>query len=552
MICLILLVTAISVGLRAYFREPVSDDLLYRYILDENPLGDNNYSVLVQGFGDAIRSQSIQYFYSNGRTLIHVLVQMFAGPWGFTAFAIFLGILIAVVEILFVRYSIPKSQQSNPLIWILVSITYLYLFQNNSGTWYSIAGGMNYLLPMMFVLGFLLIFQHLNEARTKPNLLAIILLSLFGFITGWCQECFSVPLSGGLFFLILCNLRKTKTSIWVLAIFLWIGTAILVFAPGNFVRLGSGSGLTSSIINGVKLLIGTRLFWIMLIGLLSLCVFSKSKFKEFLRHNRFELLILSIALIFGLIANTLPQSFTGISFFSAIILFKLTCYLPDTSKKFALSCAISSICILLVCVHQYRIICVTHKTQNINHAFVEEYISSPNGIMAIPDIEIPTDVKPFVKGWFNITTTGWQMLTLNKHYFKGEKEITLLDKDDYLAYKDPILYLSTHKPIDNFNDIYQGENIIWFNGNNIPVEGDTIYIKVEPFKHSAPAQLFRKLTNANIPDNDTQEIVVSQLNIIKTNSNLTGIKFGSRKIQDIEIHKYGENEENLDTCTNVQ
>ena len=138
LISLVLFATGISFGLRCYYQEPVSDDLLYRFVLDDNILGRNDCSRLVKNLGDAIESQSIQYFYSNGRTLIHILVQMFAGPWGGTAFAVFEGMLVVAIMTLFGFYCIPKRRRYNPLLWMLIAIAYLYLFQDKE-SFFSIA-----------------------------------------------------------------------------------------------------------------------------------------------------------------------------------------------------------------------------------------------------------------------------------------------------------------------------------------------------------------------------------------------------------------------------
>ncbi|MDE5734067.1 MAG: hypothetical protein K2H83_02875, partial [Duncaniella sp.] len=271
LILLTLVGSAVFVGLRCSLKEPVSDDLLYRYVLDSNPLGENDYSTLVSGWKDAIKSQTAQYFYSNGRFFVHVLVQMFAGPWGFKAYSVFAACLFFVVAVLFGFYCLPSGRRYNTLLWLGISVAYLYLFQSNSGTWYSIAGGLNYLLPMFPVLVFLLLYRRFGREVHRESPLLYVLAGVIGFVTGWSQECYSLPLSGGVFLALSISLfrhERIAPAIWVLAVSLWIGTSILVFAPGNFVRLGTRPGLLYSMVNGVKLLAGTRLFWLMIASLI--------------------------------------------------------------------------------------------------------------------------------------------------------------------------------------------------------------------------------------------------------------------------------------------
>ncbi|MCH5326475.1 MAG: hypothetical protein J1E29_04635, partial [Duncaniella sp.] len=198
LIFLILLLFGISLALRTYHREIVSDDLLYGYILDEHPLGENDYSVKVENLSDAIKSQKAQYFYSNGRFIVHVLVQMFAGAWGNKAYSVFLALLGTTIICLFIRYSIVPKYRLNPFIWFLLLFTYLYLFQSFSRSWFSFAGGMNYMYPMMWILLFLLVFNKLDRTNKFCKPIYVILI-LLGLITGWSQECFSIPLSGALF-----------------------------------------------------------------------------------------------------------------------------------------------------------------------------------------------------------------------------------------------------------------------------------------------------------------------------------------------------------------
>lgn len=530
----ILLVTAISISLRAYIREPVSDDLLYGYVLDNKPLGDNNYSEKVTSLSDAVRSQSIQYFYSNGRTLVHILVQMFAGVWGRGAYSIFLGCLMLSVIALFVAYTIPEANRKKPLIWLLVSVTFLYLFQNNSGIWYSIAGGLNYLFPIFLVIGYLLL---LNKALThdiKPNIIIIFLTILYAFITGWSQECYALPLSGGVFIYMIINRKELKSFILVLALPLWIGTAILVFAPGNFIRLGSGSSsILHSFLKGIYFLIGTRLFWLMLLGLILLRIKYKSKFKSFISANKLNIYILGIAIAFGMVANTLPQSFNGISFYSSILLFKLLQYGPFHKAKQNYINLITIACLVILCIHQYRIISAQIEMKRINHAFVNEYLQSPTGVLAVPKIYVSPDVRPFVNNWFTSSTRWWLMHTLNAHYMKRTKPITLLEQNDYEAYSNPELFMSKRQPI-NKTYIYRGEDYIWSEEKYAPMVGDTLYLSIKPSTIRKTLNIIKRENKINSQKID---ISITPKNILKSKNGFVGISVGSYKINDIEIRK---------------
>lgn len=511
----------------------MSDDLLYRYVLDNHTLGDNDYTTFVQGWGDAIKSQSIQYFHSNGRAPIHVLVQMFSGVWGQTAYAIFVGALMLTIIWLFTRFTIPPDMRRNPLLWLAVALTYLYLFQSNSGTWYSIAGGMNYLFPMLLILLFLLTLRHLH-GNPKIHPAVATLAGLLGFATGWSQECYSLPLSGGLFILMLFNLRKVKGITWLMAVTLWIGTAVLVFAPGNFVRLEGRPGVLSSIINGVRLLTGTYLFWIMLAGFIILRFSSRARFISFIAANRLEILILGIALAFGMVANTLPQSFNGISFFSAIILFRMSATVPNLQKSNSLATAFVTIILVAISVHQSRIIAVSRELRDINHRFVENYLSSPDGVMAVPATGIPADVRPFAYNWFTSPTLWWLVITLEKYYTHDHKPLRILQHTDYSAYTHSPEQLKTDIDLPEINGIYHGEEYLWFGNADAPACGDTISLDITPRPITGPAKWLRFNTHSQPA---TVNMIADSTNIIKGQVGLTGIKVGKLQIKQINIHK---------------
>ncbi len=464
---------------------------------------------------------------------------MFAGPWGYTAYSWFIGCSFLLVVILFVNYSAPGKSKRSPLIWLAATFIYLYLFQSNSRNWYSICGGMNYLFPMIPTLLLLSILPIVDRSRHFNNPSGYILLLLLGIATGWSQECFSLPLSGGLFFYLLLNYKKTRARTWLIAISLWTGTAILVFAPGNFVRLANSPGLLSSLINGVKLLIGTRLFWILAAGALCLRIWNKALFKNFLQQNILGLLILAVALAFGLVANTLPQSFNGISFYSAILLFRLLATVSDTAGKRIPAMAITVVLAIPMFVHQTRIISTSKYISQVNHKFVENYMASSDGVMLVPEVYIPADVKPFTNNWFTNQVRWWLMFTLCKHYGDDSKPIKLLNAKDYSAYSNREEFILTNKPLDCCQNIYQGDGYVWFD-KEAPQAGDTVFIKYEPSKTEDRLKFLRGIKNriTGFKIKDEQQRTVDESNIITGRNGLVGIPVENRPIENVYLIKH--------------
>ncbi len=541
LVLIILIFSAAAVSLRCYFWEPISDDLLYRYVLDEAPLGANNYVNEVTGFSDAVKSQTIQYFHSNGRVPVHVLVQMFAGPWGHTAYSVFGGILMLTIIILFTFYTIAKSRRT-PLAFFLAVVMYLYLFQEWSGNWYSIAEGMNYLLPMLPVLCTLFTLRWINRSdnnNRKPW--TLILLALLGFATGWSHECFSIPLSGGVFFWAIKNFKKNGLPFWTLTFALWIGTIVLILAPGNFVRLASRPGILMTIANGVTLLAGTWIFWLMLAGIIVIRISGREKFRKFLASNTLELYMVAISVAFGMVANNLPQSFNGISFFSAIVLFRMTAQLPEPSGYSLKEIILTALLAVLLFTHQTRLILACREQMQIDHQFVEDYIASPDGVMAIPRVTIAPDCRPFLISWlwFSSPVRDWRMLTLEKHYGKGKKHLALLEDQDYEAYSSPEKFMSGRESVPCDVEAYHGNKYLWFKQDDAPRHGDTVRVEYARPPATGLLRLYHSLIRRPRPAVIERKVVVDSMTLVNGISGLVGVQTGMYEIKNVEILRAG-------------
>lgn len=412
---------------RSYNREPCGDDLLYQMVLDNNPLGTNLSHVhIVSGFRDAMESQYHQYFHQGGRVPVHIFVQMFAGAWGYKAFGIFNASLLVLTIFLFGWLTLPAVLRRDALCWILISIGFLYLFQSNGNIWYGIVGSMNYLYPITLVLGWLIIWKNIVSENFKSNFLIYSLIALFSFITGWSHEAYSLPLSGGAFLFLCFNRKKIDKRLWYLVAPLWLGTAVLVFAPGNFNRMGGQPSHYMMLIRAIKYFIKTWMLWVFVFAAIAGAASHRVKLKAFIKEHSIYFFTLICACALGCFVNTLAQSFNGISLYFAIpgyiLLWKI---FPRKDSSRWGELAISSVIFALMAVHQIRIVDTTKDLYTINHKFVEDYIDSPDGVMKIPQRNIPADVKPFVSDWYSHEVDWWIYQCFNLRYFNGKKPLTI-------------------------------------------------------------------------------------------------------------------------------
>lgn len=90
LIILSLLCAGVSIFFQAKLYLPVNDDSCYQYILGEYIVGspDNDYSKRVETFDDLVTSQINHYLHTNGRAVVHTIVQALIafGGWNCAIF----------------------------------------------------------------------------------------------------------------------------------------------------------------------------------------------------------------------------------------------------------------------------------------------------------------------------------------------------------------------------------------------------------------------------------------------------------------------------------
>lgn len=421
--------SGIFVGMRSYYTDPFLDDLLYASYLDKNILGSNeSYDRPITGLGDAIGSQYNQYFGSNGRTLVHILVQMFNGVWDHSIFAIFNGIQFSILIFLFGKLTIPTIRINNPLYWMLIVISFLYVFQNNGMLWYWVYSSLNYLTPIVFVTATLLVFESIEEQHVLQRF-SYIIIPILAFVTGWSHECYSIPLSGGVFFYLLLKYKSYNRNLLLIAIPLWIGTFILTIAPGNYNRFG-GLNHWQTLKETISYIrINWNFLFFIAMSILYCIVNGPYKLISLIKKSQLSFITLILACVFVSIAHFQSSSFSGVSYYSCLLAFIL---LWELLKRININGRISTIAsivlLITISIHQLRIIVSDKEIHKINQQFISSYKASNDGVMILPQKPyFAFDVKPYVLFWFTSGARTWQIKYLNIKYFNGSKPITLVD-----------------------------------------------------------------------------------------------------------------------------
>ena len=212
---------------------PISgDDLVFRFHQETmEPL---------LGFSDVLQSNIWNYFHSNGRFVVHCLVQFFLSYGSYIPFyicsSIIFGILLSSMTYLIRRNSKCIDGDMCYIVATIVcvlplSATLLY------GT---VAMTINYMWSAAIYALFLCVYLHIKNDDVEYYWWQNILLVIFGLLCGSWQESFGIGVAGALCIYHLINIKNTRGSLLYLLIAFGIGTAILVFAPSNFIRATSG------------------------------------------------------------------------------------------------------------------------------------------------------------------------------------------------------------------------------------------------------------------------------------------------------------------------
>lgn len=210
------------------------DDLIYQFMwlnVDNGsyPVDLNNR---IDNIHEAIISQINHYQVMNGRFIVHLIVQSFCGFLGKPMFNIINAIvyaffLMGCIQLLKLKFFSEKIFLIS-VLWLFLPIQYILSF--------DIAFAVNYLWVATFCIYYIIWFEKTVSSTYLQVWWRSIFLLLGAFICGSSQEGFTIPLSASVFIYSLMNYKKLNKCSLCLIIGLWLGTALVAFAPGTIKR----------------------------------------------------------------------------------------------------------------------------------------------------------------------------------------------------------------------------------------------------------------------------------------------------------------------------
>ena len=260
---------AVAMWILNYYTPTYVDDYWYPYMF----VGDSfDINRPITSLKDILISQYHHYFGFNGRSIVHAIVQLFAGILGKQVFNIFNAMAFSIFIYLIVRL----TSKINVVNIVFGSAIVFLLYPEFSITVLWMSGSVNYLWTSIVICLFLMLFEHLQAEEVRPKHFIWLIPSI---IVGWTHEGITFPLAISLIIYSCINSKTIiKQAVFPLIIGFIIGALICTLSPAT---IGRSKVINSNIFMSflsvlINWSVDLKAFWI-LIGTLFVLYFVKKK-----------------------------------------------------------------------------------------------------------------------------------------------------------------------------------------------------------------------------------------------------------------------------------
>ncbi len=223
----------------------LSDDIPYAFVWDGADRGNLLDGVgpreRITSFGDIVRSQYSHYMTWGGRIIGIGLTQLFAWE-GKHLFDLLNTLVFTALALLLFRVATGKrlsAMNTAYMFWLLFAMWFLLPDPFLTVLW--MCGSCVFLWTAVIGLLFLLPYAkaYWTEQDPLPGKWGLPLMAFAGLCAGWSVETSAAVIDFVIFFALIWFWRKKQLRAWMVVgfVFLCIGSAMLVFAPGETVRL---------------------------------------------------------------------------------------------------------------------------------------------------------------------------------------------------------------------------------------------------------------------------------------------------------------------------
>lgn len=215
----------------------IADDIGYLYIFGE--------AEEVSSLSDLIYSQKVHYMRWGGRSVVHFIAQALLQAPSLVADILNAAMYLAFIFLIYFHIKGKTSKHSLSL-FVLLNLMVWFVIPMFGDTVLWLTGSANYLWGTSIILLFLLPYRFYKGERKVMNksIFYSMLMFIFGIIAGWTNE----NTVAGLIIIILLFFLYYRSLKWSVSppllvgfLGLLIGYAIMILAPGNFVRAGESN-----------------------------------------------------------------------------------------------------------------------------------------------------------------------------------------------------------------------------------------------------------------------------------------------------------------------
>ena len=347
-----------------------NDDFGYRFHQETDQV--------ITSLGELITSNIYGYLHVNGRFLAHIFIQFFLAWDLLSLFNIFCAgaFLLLICSIV---HLVKRGENHHRNIIYVVFCLLLFWPLLASTCYGTVCLNINYLWSAAIYTFFLVVYFHIKDCQVNYPLWKNIVLFVFGLLCGSWQESFGIGIGGAICMYHLIYIRKTTKSTFYLIVGFGIGLCILLFAPGNFVRVEIENegfiGLNQFIYQTIQLCKHNVFVdvWVILAVLSILIDVKKGSNFLFIKENWLYFSAALISFLFTLytIAYGMMQGIwqlTILGVIDTILMLKfIQRYLPIILENNVVYYAtIVSMCIFLGIIYGYRNVLKTEKKDLIN------------------------------------------------------------------------------------------------------------------------------------------------------------------------------------------
>lgn len=268
----------------------------------------------IESLSDIITSQYAHYQYMNGRFWAHVLCQGFSALWGQTAFAICNAAIYIVFVLLFVRISGASWERTSSLLTCILTILFF------CDTSYNANCQIGYIWTSTVTLAFIIQYFRARK-HSHYGWWELVLLFVLALFAGSGNEAIAIGTGGALIYDFFRHFKRLTSAQWVMMIGFSIGGLFLCLSPGILHRAKMAEDGPDFVWSAYRLLIYSRMLYVMIITVAILKLQHKVELKEFISDNSFFFVALGALLVFNFIIGvglTNRQLF-GVELFAGII-----------------------------------------------------------------------------------------------------------------------------------------------------------------------------------------------------------------------------------------